>query len=58
MSTEEQVGVVGVRDGAPWPKVDVEAVELEVAPLRAHHLVARLGGGELDEVLFWEVRAN
>jgi hypothetical protein len=58
VSAEVKIGVVSVGDGAPWPEVDVEAVELEVAPLRAHHLVAELDGGELDEELFREVRAH
>jgi hypothetical protein len=51
VDAEVEVGVVRVRHRAPWPEVDVKAVHLEVAALRAHNLVTQLGEGELDEVL-------
>jgi hypothetical protein len=58
VDAEVKVDVVRVRHRAPWPEVDVEAVHLEVAVLRAQNLITQLGGGELDEVLLREVGAH
>jgi hypothetical protein len=58
VDAEVEVRIVSVRNRAPWPEVDVEAVHLEIAALRAHNLVSQLAGGELDKVLLWEVGAH
>jgi hypothetical protein len=47
-----------MRDSTPRSKVDIEAIHLEVAALRAHDLLTYLDGGELHKELLREVSAH